>query len=456
MGASGIFPRDTEHEMSHERLDRRAFLRAMGLAAGAAAVGDVAWAQGSEEKDEDANVHDPAKNFSEPSGLTGAPLDLPAWKYGTSSTSDETMLMFRGNPTHTFYGTGPLSESPELQWSQSLARFHAVLRGRKVTWTGTGWSGQPSKLGDYVFVGGQGGYFYCFEAKTGEIRWRHRANRMFKGSVCVYENRLYMGNTDDFFRCVDAKTGELVWKLDTGTDCDSSGVVVDGRLYVAGESGYLRCLNPATGKHHWKTMLGGVGKGTLPGSNGSETSPAVADGEVYSATFDGFLHCVDAKTGKIKWKAETGDDTDVSPVIVGDRVYVAAEEKAPRLYCFDRSKKGAEVWSFKNSGGWWSTPAVVGERLYIGGNDGRMYCLNAKTGKEIWTYKAPAAIWSSPAVVDGKVVFGCRDPHLYMLDAKTGKFIWKHDMGGRTLSTPIVVDGRIYVGSSAGNFRCFA
>lgn len=439
------------------KLDRRAFLRAMGIAAGAAAAPQLVMAQGKKKGKKGALAEDePPENWIEPAGLTGDPLDLPEWKYGDSSTSTETMLMFRGNPTHTFYGTGPVSEKPELQWSQTLAKFHTKLRGRDVIWTGTGWSGQPSKLGGYVFVGGQGGYFYAFDAMTGEIRWRFQGRRMFKGSPCIYKNRIYQGNTDDMYRCIDATNGELIWELDTGTDCDSSGVVVDNRLYVGGESGYLRCMNPDTGKHHWKTHLGGTGKGTLPGSNGSETSPAVADGEVFAATYDGKLHCVDAKTGKVKWRAETGDDTDVSAVVVDGLVYTAAEEKAPRLYCFDREKKGKTVWSFENSNGWWSTPAVVGEKLYIGGNDGRMYCLNAKSGKEIWSWRAPQSIWSSPAVVDGKVIFGCRDPHLYMLDAETGKFIWKHDMGGRTLSTPIVVDGRIYVGSSAGDFRCFA
>lgn len=431
-----------------EQLDRRAFLKAMGVAAGASFIPSAGAFAQDKKKDE-------RENFTEPEGLTGEPLSLPEWKYGESSTSTETMLMFRGNPTHTFYGTGPVSEKPKEIWSQELARFHTTLRGRKKTWTGTGWSGQPSMLGDFVFVGGQGGYMYAFEAATGKIRWRYKGARMFKGSVCIYKNHIYSGNTDDYYRCVDATNGKEIWKIDTGTDCDSSGVVVDNKLYVAGESGYLRCLNPKTGKHHWKTMLGGIGKGTLPGSNGSETSPAVADGEIYSATYDGFLHCVDAKTGKVKWKTETGDDTDVSPVIVDSRVYTAAEEKAPSLYCFDREKEGNEIWSFKNTGGWWSTPAVVGDKLYIGGNDARMYCLDAKSGKEIWSYKTPSVIWSSPAIVDGKVIFGCSDPHIYMLDAETGKFIWKGEMGGRTLSTPIVVGGKIYVGSSTGAFKCF-
>ena len=40
--------------------------------------------------------------------------DFPDWTLGDASASASTVLMFRGNPTHTFYGTGPIAEQPEL------------------------------------------------------------------------------------------------------------------------------------------------------------------------------------------------------------------------------------------------------------------------------------------------------------------------------------------------------
>ncbi len=435
-----------------EKLNRREF-----MAAGAAATAGLLLPRRLRAEAPKINTDMPGKLMKpdvKPE-LHGKPLDLPRWKYGKQSTSTETMLMFRGNPTHTFYGTGPLSENPKKIWEHEHRTFKTWLRGHRITWTGTGWTGQPARLGDYVFIGSTGQRVYAYEAETGKLRWELPGGRMYKGSMCIYENRLYMGNTDNYFRCVDAATGEVVWQMDTGTDCDSSPVVVDDKLYVAGESGNLHCMDPRTGKYHWVTYIGGFGKGTKGGSNGSETSPAIADGEVFVADYDGFMHCFDAKTGKRKWKVATNDDTDVSAVVVDELVYIAGQEKAPYLYCFDRSKKGETVWKFKNETGWWSTPAVVGDRLYIGGDGGKVYCLNRKTGKEIWSGTWSEQVWSSPAVVDGKVVFGTRSDHIYMVDAKTGKEIWKGDMGGRTISTPIVVDGKIYIGSSTGKFACF-
>ena len=66
-----------------EQLDRRAFLKAMGVAAGASFIPSAGAFAQDKKKDE-------RENFTEPEGLTGEPLSLPEWKYGESSTSTET------------------------------------------------------------------------------------------------------------------------------------------------------------------------------------------------------------------------------------------------------------------------------------------------------------------------------------------------------------------------------
>ena len=133
----------------------------------------------------------------------------------------------------------------------------------------------------------------------------------------------------------------------------------------------------------------------------------------------------------------------------------AAEDKASKLYCFDRAKKGRLLWSFNaNPYGYWSTPALVGNRLYIGAQNNYLYCVDATTGKEVWNYRTGAAIWSSPAVQGGRVVFGSYDSHLYVLDAKNGRLINRIKLDGKCLATPIIDKGKIYVGTGTGTFYC--
>lgn len=382
-------------------------------------------------------------------------LTLPAWPYARNSSADDTVLMFRGNGAHTFYGTGPLPDkAPQISWRFRTATIRNRVRGTRMVWAGTGWTGQPVKLSDYVFVGSVGGYVYAFESATGRLRWKHRGGGMFKGSLCAYENRLYIGNTDNQLRCLDAQTGRTVWRVNTGKDLDSSPCVVDDRLYVAGESGHLRCLVPQSGKQIWKRFVGGIGPGSILGSNGSETSPAVADGQVFTATYDGVLFCVDAKTGVVQWRAKTGDDTDASPVVHDEFVYVCAEERAPYLYCFARDS-GRPVWRYDGKArGYYSTPAIAAGRLYVGAEDGRLHCVDARSGAQVWTFQTGAGVWSSPCVIDDRVVAPSRDGRVYCLDAASGRLIWSLKLDGRIISTPCIVGGTIWLGTATGYIYC--
>jgi outer membrane protein assembly factor BamB len=428
-------------------MKRRTFLSQAALATAAAAAPSLALAKKP-------NYDLPRRvggAVDRPRESHGGPLGLPPWAYGKDSASADTVLMFRGNPSHTFYGTGAVPEKPRILWRHRMIDFNTLYYGKPHSWRGTGWTGQAAKLGNFIFVGSQGGHLYCFEADTGKVRWRFKGHRMFKASVCLYNNRIYVGNVDNYLRCLDANTGHVLWKLRWSRDLDSSACVQNGKLYIAGESGYARCLNPDTGALIWKTFVDGINRGPKGGSYGAETSPAVADGEYYCATYDGILFSLDAATGKERWRAKTGDDTDSSPVIYKDRVYAAAENKYPYVQCFSR-KDGKKLWEAKGPGGFWGTPAVVDDTVYIGSHGGQFVALDAGSGKEKWRYRIGSPTWSSPTVVGDHVVFGAFDGRLRSLDKKTGKEIFSLKLGGRIHSTPCIVDGKIYIGTRSGFF----
>jgi len=431
-------------------MERRAFLRALGAAAlGVPLLHRAAWAKRGRD--------DPR-----PGGKGEVPVEvhgtvtLPAWTHGASSTASDAMLMFRGNPSHTFYGTGPVPAStPKILWKHRMIDFPSLYYGEPFVWRGTGWTGQALVYGGYVWVGSQGRSLYCFEAATGKIAWRYACSRQIKGSGCLWDGKLYIGCVDDHLRCFDAVTGKVLWKLNTGHDLDSSPSVVDGKLYIAGENGHARCLDPLTGKQIWKTFVGGLDDGPKPGSYGSETSPAVVEGEFYTATYDGELFCLDAATGEKRWIAKTGDDTDASPVVSGALVYAAAEDKSPYLFAFSR-KDGAEVWKHKMKGGFWGTPAIDGDTVFVGSAGGKLEALDKQNGTSKWIYPLPGGTWGSAAVVDGKVLIGDFQGTLHCVDAKTGAGLWSMKLGGRLHSTPVAIGGRIYLGSTDGWFYCLA
>ena len=72
-------------------------------------------------------------------------------------------------------------------------------------------------------------------------------------------------------------------------------------------------------------------------------------------------------------------------------------------------EKPALLWTFKTAGPVKSSPAIVGDCVFIGSDDHNLYALDFTTGKKLWAFTNSDAIESSPLVLDGKVFVGSSD-----------------------------------------------
>jgi outer membrane protein assembly factor BamB len=157
-----------------------------------------------------------------------------------------------------------------------------------------------------------------------------------------------------------------------------------------------------------------------------------------------------------------------SPVMAGDRVYVAAvqdrvAEPSGVVYALDWAR-GAVVWKFDAGGTMrqtYSSPCLDGGRLYLGeGMHGdhvcKLYCIDAESGRERWHAEASDHIESSPCVAGGKVFFGAGDDGVYCLDAATGKECWHFQAPVHVDASPALDGNRVYVGSGVTNTRKLA
>ncbi len=70
---------------------------------------------------------------------------IPGWTVGEPWGTVNGLTMFRGNPTRTFYGTGPLSSLPSEVWRYPDAQMcsSSSAGGVSKIWCGMGWTGQP-------------------------------------------------------------------------------------------------------------------------------------------------------------------------------------------------------------------------------------------------------------------------------------------------------------------------
>ncbi len=117
------------------------------------------------------------------------------------------------------------------------------------------------------------------------------------------------------------------------------------------------------------------------------------------------------------------------------------------------------LWIYHTGGAIKSSPAIVGDRVYIGSDDGYLYALTRSTGHRVWRLKTGGAVTSSPAVAQGYVVVASEDGYLYAINAATGRLRWRleidahpapYDQWDYYISSPVVAEGLVYVGSGAG------
>jgi outer membrane protein assembly factor BamB len=148
-----------------------------------------------------------------------------------------------------------------------------------------------------------------------------------------------------------------------------------------------------------------------------------------------------------RWTQATGTSVESSPAVVGGRVDIGSDDG--KVYSLDAAT-GAVIWDTMTGGAVTSSPAVASGTLYVGSGDGKVYAMNATTGAVLWETTTGGAVTSSPAVASGTVYVGSGDGKVYAMNAATGLISWETLTGGAVTSSPAVASGTIYVGSADG------
>ena len=105
-----------------------------------------------------------------------------------------------------------------------------------------GYVPSPVAEGRWFFTAADNGIATCWEAKSGELKWKERIGRHFSGSAIAAEGRIYWIDDDGITTVVKASdTFEVLAKNPLGEKCFTSPAFADGRIYIRGEK-HLVCI----------------------------------------------------------------------------------------------------------------------------------------------------------------------------------------------------------------------
>ncbi len=476
-------------------------------------------APGSSGTEPSTSRHDPTATTEEPTTSTSStttttlperPADVvPDWTVGKPWGEVEGLTMFRGNPTRTWYGVGPVPEDPENLWSYPESGGlcgQSTVGGETTTWCGTGWTGQPvvwerpDGVTEVIF-GAYDHSVHFLDAETGQpTRPAFLTGDIIKGSVTLDPDGfpiLYTGSRDNKLRAIalDRERPTELWALDANVvsgvwnnDWDGNPVIIDDILYEGGENSWFFAVRLNRGYDgdglvtvdpeilvavpgYTDELISRVGRNVS-----IESSVAVYEQRVYFANSGGRVVGLDVSRVRegeapVVFDYWVGDDVDATVVVDSDgMLYVAVEDERKtdraaelgQLIKLDPYTDGDPyVWGVPDpggagDGGFWATPALGDGMLYVSSHTGRLLGVDTDTGDVVWEEDIAHHSWSSPVIVDDTLVVATCAGELraYDLeDPRAPRLVWAHQMTESCIeSTPAVWKGRIYVGSRDGRF----
>ena len=412
----------------------------------------------------------PYEGWSDPS-LAGQPYP---------GATVEGLLTFRGNPTRSFHGRGPVPRDPVVAFrhpGEGGMCGESTNLGETKVWCGMGWTGQPAvaemesadgTTRTWLVFGAYDGAVHFLDADTGErILPAFPTGDLIKGSVTIDPDGyplVYTGSRDNEYRILSIQDDEAVelWSMDAddfapilwNDDWDSSGLVIDDHLFVGGENSRFfvvklnRGLDPAGAVTvdpeivvdiaGWdQELLDALGDVNVS----IEVSPTVVGDTVYFSNSGGLVQgydisgLADGAEPTRTFRYWVGDDTDAS--IVADAegmLYVGVE--------YERASTAARS-------------DAVGQLVKLDPS------ADVAAGEDplLWSWfdndARPGGIWGTPAVVDGVVYVGTNGGRLSAVSAATGAELWTKRLPGPLWSSPTVVDGVLLMGDCAGVLHAY-
>lgn len=321
----------------------------------------------------------------------------------------------------------------------------------------------PAVVDDTVYTADADGVAYALST-DGETQWTYETGtNLHSRAVAVHEGTLIVGTAGTMPAVVsgdtdeskagtvvglDTVTGERQWAYTGPSDWFTGPAIGGGRAYLGNHDGTVVALDPTTGDEVWTWHAGGDHSSIL-------APPTYADGTVYVGIHGaGQLVALDAERGERQWAMDLkAPNVKSSPAVDDDRVYIGAtgsessdydgpDEPTPtpsptpsptptgtadeaqpvEMPTFEISGSvfalarddGSIEWRYETDHDFRSSPAVVDDRVYIGGGD-RFLALSRSAGEKQWHVAFDDFVYSSPAVVDGRAYIGSADGHLYCI-----------------------------------------
>lgn len=186
----------------------------------------------------------------------------------------------------------------------------------------------------------------------------------------------------------------LLGMVATGSPSAASAVASDGYLVTAGVDGKVRVYRENDLSLAWSSTLDTSVIGT----------PAVDHGRIYIPTTGGILWILGLADGVALGSVATGGTDYSSPVIAGRQLLLGAGFPRNELVAIS-VPGGGELWSAALDQVTNSSPAISGNTVVIGTNNGTLLAFDLTTHLQLWSASAGGTMGMASPIISGSSVF---------------------------------------------------
>ncbi|HND54825.1 MAG TPA: PQQ-binding-like beta-propeller repeat protein, partial [Pirellulaceae bacterium] len=305
-----------------------------------------------------------------------------------------------------------------------------AIVGRQVIFATAGGIGPFSPAGRGAIV--------SVDATTGEELWKYAPDgfRATFSSPVVGEGRVVCGEglhlvQDARVTCLDLG-GHLVWEFTTKSHVEATPAIADGRVFVgAGGDGFY-CLALHDPQEGAPRVLWHLPASEFPDC---ESPPVVADGVVYFGLGEGgqAICAVSVADGEVLWRIPTPHPVFAPPTFVD--ISTSTSQPKADASTVDRSVAGrsrklivpmgrgnfiqsaaelleARLEQLKADG---ASDADLERARQAGRPEGEVWCIDVGTRRVEWRHKLPETVLGAASCVGDELYFGARDGRVYCL-----------------------------------------
>ena len=254
-------------------------------------------------------------------------------------------------------------------------------------------------------------------------------------TLLLTRNLLFLTTKDGKLEIYDLRSYKRLKRLTLQNGVEGTIVFYQDDLIVALRLGRksLYRMDLLTGQILWKQELGTI-----------ESEPLIVENRIYVTSLYRGVFCVNADDGTIIWRKDLKTQLHSSPAVSGQAIIFGADNGC--VYALD-ANSGEQNWKFPTAKAVLATPVISKNRIFVGSTDTYFYALSINSGELGWKFKTAGRILRGASVADKMVIFASNDGNVYCLDSDTGRKLWVFSTPTIIGTVPLILQKYVYFGA---------